>query len=63
MSKKAEDEDMKAAVNELGDAIEAITLGASSSEVQRLINAIDVLVQVRIAQFAELAADRVEVLS
>lgn len=55
------DEDLKEAANELGNALQDALLWADKAEVQRVIDAIDALVQVRIAKFAELAADRFEV--
>ncbi|MDW9726320.1 hypothetical protein GOB91_29165 [Sinorhizobium meliloti] len=63
MTSEELDEDMKEAVNELGNALSDALLWAEKKEVQRLIEAIDALVQVRIAQFAELAADRFEVVT
>ncbi|MCD2183322.1 hypothetical protein [Rhizobium sp. GN54] len=53
-----EDADESEAVNELGRALDEALLGASSAEVQRVIDAIAALVDVRIAQAAEFAADR-----
>ena len=58
MNDSADDPDLKEAVTELGNALDAALLGASSSEVQRIIDAIGNLIDVRIAIFAELAADR-----
>lgn len=60
MADEASDPDMKEAVNALGNALEAALLGASASEVQAVIDAIGDLVDIRIAMFAELAANRAE---
>lgn len=61
MTEQANDEDLKEAVNELGQALSDALLWAEKREVQRVIDAVDALIQVRIARFAELAADRFEV--
>lgn len=56
------DEDMKEAINELGNALAAAMPGASASEVQRIIDSVGMVIDVKTAQFVELLADRAEAL-
>lgn len=58
MIEPKEDEDMNLAVNELGAALDEVLLGASSSEVLRVIEAIDNVIDVKLAQFIEALADQ-----
>lgn len=59
MSDPKIDPDMQQAVNDLGNALSAAAPGATSSDILAVIDAIDTLMDVKIAQFIEMAADRV----
>jgi len=59
-SKTKQDDDAQAAANELGAALDEVLLGCSLEEIQRVMDAIGAIIDIKLAQFAELMAELVD---